>query len=115
MKTHGPTSSGRGRGDRDGPIDRADASTSSFADGETPRSEQSPSHFLPDPEIPQFLTIREAARLLRVNPKTAYEWALERQLPGAFRLPKGHWRVCRERLLRYVRENSVASPGETER
>lgn len=64
--------------------------------------------------IPRHLTIGEAAELLRINRNTAYEWALERRLPGAFRVG-GHWRVCRERLLRYVRENSVPSPGETER
>jgi excisionase family DNA binding protein len=64
--------------------------------------------------IPRFLTIPEAAELLRINPKTAYGWALEHRLPGAFRVG-GQWRVCRERLLSYVRENSVPSPGETER
>lgn len=64
--------------------------------------------------IPRFLTIAEAAALLRINPKTAYGWALEHRLPGAFRVG-AQWRVCRERLLGYVRENSVPSPGETER
>ncbi len=64
--------------------------------------------------LPRFLTIAEAAKLLRLNRKTAYEWALTRRLPGAFRLGS-QWRVCRDRLLSYVRENSVPSPGETER
>ena len=69
---------------------------------------------LQEKTIPRYLTVGEAAELLRINRNTAYEWALERRLPGAFRVG-GHWRVCRERLLRYVRENSVPSPGETER
>jgi excisionase family DNA binding protein len=64
--------------------------------------------------LPRYLTVPEAAALLRINTKTAYEWALTRRLPGAFRLG-GRWRVCRDRLIRYVRENSVPSPGETER
>jgi excisionase family DNA binding protein len=64
--------------------------------------------------LPRFLTITEAADLLRINRNTAYEWALKHRLPGAFRVG-GQWRVCRERLLGYVRENSVPSPGETER
>jgi excisionase family DNA binding protein len=64
--------------------------------------------------LPRFLTIPEAASLLRINKNTAYEWALEHQLPGAFRVG-GHWRVCRDRLLRYARESSVPSPGESER
>jgi excisionase family DNA binding protein len=64
--------------------------------------------------LPRFLTIPEAAGLLRINKNTAYDWALSRRLPGAFRVG-GHWRVCRERLLRYVRESSVPSPGESER
>ncbi len=64
--------------------------------------------------FPRFLTIPEAAALLRINKNTAYQWALERRLPGAFRLG-GHWRVCRRRLLGYVRENSVPSLEEIER
>ena len=64
--------------------------------------------------LPRFLTIAEAAGLLRINRNTAYDWALHRRLPGAFRVG-GQWRVCRDRLLGYVRENSVPSPGETER
>jgi excisionase family DNA binding protein len=69
----------------------------------------------PEPGAIEFLTIREAAGLLQVHEKTAYEWALKRKLPGAFRLPAGPWRVSRTGLLRYVRENRVLSPGESER
>ena len=65
--------------------------------------------------LPQFLTLAQAAELLQIHKKTAYDWALKRRLPGAFRLPAGTWRVSREALLRYVRENRVTSPGETER
>ncbi len=63
----------------------------------------------------EYLTIRQAAELLQVHEKTAYEWALKRKLPGAFRLPAGPWRVSRTGLLRYVRENRVLAPGESER
>ncbi len=63
----------------------------------------------------EILTIKEAAALLRIHEKTAYEWALARKLPGAFRLPAGQWRVSRDGLLRYARGNRVSSPGESER
>jgi excisionase family DNA binding protein len=66
-------------------------------------------------EMPRYMTVAEAAGLFRINVKTAYRWALEGRLPGAFRLGGSEWRVCRECLLRYVRENSASSPGETER
>jgi excisionase family DNA binding protein len=65
--------------------------------------------------LPQFLTLTEAAEVLQIHTKTAYDWALKRKLPGAFRLPAGTWRVSRDGLLRYVRENRVTSPGESER
>jgi excisionase family DNA binding protein len=67
------------------------------------------------PPLPEYLTVDEAAALLRVNRNTAYDWALKRKLPGAFRLPSGAWRVSRMALVRYVRENRVTSPGESER
>ncbi len=70
---------------------------------------------LPTPTLAEYLTIRQAAELLQVHEKTAYEWALKRKLPGAFRLPAGPWRVSRTGLLRYVRENRVLAPGESER
>ena len=70
---------------------------------------------LSEESVPRFLTIQEAAELLRINKNTAYEWALRGRLPGAFRLSGSSWRVCRERLLRYIRENSVTSPEEIER
>ncbi|MBI5068686.1 MAG: helix-turn-helix domain-containing protein [Deltaproteobacteria bacterium] len=66
-----------------------------------------------DPSAP-ILTIPEAAALLRIHVKTAYQWALEHRLPGAFRLG-GRWRVSRRRLLGYVRESSVSSLEEIER
>jgi excisionase family DNA binding protein len=65
--------------------------------------------------LAEYLTVAEAAELLRIHPKTAYEWALKRKLPGAFKLPAGVWRVSRAALVRYVRENRVTSPGESER
>lgn len=64
--------------------------------------------------LPQCLTIPEAAALLRIHAKTAYQWALEHRLPGAFRLG-GRWRVSRRRLLSYLRESSVPSLEEIER
>jgi predicted DNA-binding transcriptional regulator AlpA len=67
------------------------------------------------PADAEFLTIPQAAAVLQVHAKTAYDWALKQKLPGAFRLPAGPWRVSRSALLRYARENRVLSPGETER
>ena len=70
----------------------------------------------PEPShLPPFLTLAQAAEVLQIHKKTAYDWALKRRLPGAFRLPAGTWRVSRDGLLRYVRENRVTSPGESER
>ncbi|WP_141618476.1 helix-turn-helix domain-containing protein [Myxococcus sp. AB036A] len=42
----------------------------------------------PTPKVPDFLTVEEAAALLRVNRKTLYESIRLGQLPGVVRIGK---------------------------
>ena len=44
------------------------------------------------PPAAEYLRPAEAARLLRVDPRTVNRWAAEGKLRG-FRTPGGHWRV----------------------
>ncbi|NVJ05265.1 helix-turn-helix domain-containing protein [Myxococcus sp. AM001] len=56
--------------------------------------------------VPEFLTVDEAAALLRVNRKTLYESIRLGQLPGVVRIGKA---------LRIRREAIVTSPSGTGR
>lgn len=58
-----------------------------------------------------FLTIPEVARLLRVSERSAYKMAQNGQLAGAVKF-RGQWRVEREILMQWVREQgAVTSPN----
>jgi excisionase family DNA binding protein len=57
-------------------------------------------------EEPRFLTIPEAARLLRINRGRAYELANDGTLPGAIRLGRTI-RVDRERLIAGLKKAST--------
>jgi excisionase family DNA binding protein len=50
--------------------------------------------------LPTFLTIEQAAEVLNIHEKTAYRWAAEGRLPGAFRVNRC-WRVSRPRLIQF--------------
>ena len=56
------------------------------------------------PELPEFLTVDEAAALLRVNRKTLYESIRLGQVPGVLRVGKA-LRIRRAALLE-------SSPGK---
>jgi excisionase family DNA binding protein len=58
----------------------------------------------PQAELPEFLTVDEAAALLRVNRKTLYESIRLGQVPGAIRVGKA-LRIRRAALLE-------SSPGK---
>ena len=60
-------------------------------------------------EQPRFLTVPEAARLLRINRGKAYEMAAGGTLPGVIRLGRSI-RVDRERLIAGLAENQRSSP-----
>jgi excisionase family DNA binding protein len=53
---------------------------------------------VPIEDAPRFLTIPEAARLLRINRGRAYEMAANGMLPGAIKLGRTI-RVDRQRLI----------------
>ncbi|MEP6652324.1 MAG: helix-turn-helix domain-containing protein [Myxococcales bacterium] len=55
-----------------------------------------------EPTLPPFLTVREAAALLRLNPKTVCGAVVAGQL--------GHVRVCRKIL---IRRDAIAGGAET--
>ena len=48
--------------------------------------------------LPAYLTLVEAARLLRVAPATLARWATEKRVP-ALKTPGGHWRFVPEDLI----------------
>ena len=58
----------------------------------------------------RWLTIREAAELLAINPKTASAWCLTHRLPAARVGGRGSWRVDRVKLEedfeRQIKDNS---------
>ena len=56
-----------------------------------------------------FLTIPEVARLLRVSERSAYKMAQCGELAGAVKF-RGQWRVEREILMRWVREQGTVAP-----
>ena len=58
-----------------------------------------------------FLTIQEAARLLRLGERTTYRLAREGELPGAVKLGN-QWRVDREVLMGWVRGRSKRVRGD---
>ncbi len=58
-----------------------------------------------------FLTIPEVARLLRVSERSAYKMAQGGQLAGAVKF-RGQWRVEREILMQWVREQGAVTPSK---
>ncbi len=60
-------------------------------------------------EQPRFLTVPEAARLLRINRGKAYEMAASGTLPGVIRLGRTI-RVDRDRLIAGLSEIERSSP-----
>jgi excisionase family DNA binding protein len=60
-----------------------------------------------------FLTIEEAAELLRISPRSAYTLARESGLAGAVKVGN-QWRVDRDALMAWVKEEGRATnPSET--
>ena len=53
-----------------------------------------------------FLTIEEAADLLRISPRSAYTLARESRLAGAVKVGN-QWRVDRDALMAWVKEEGV--------
>ncbi|MBZ4408643.1 helix-turn-helix domain-containing protein [Myxococcus sp. XM-1-1-1] len=62
------------------------------------------------PALPDFLTVDEAANLLRVNRKTLYEAIRLGSVPGVVRIGKA-LRVQRDALLAWSSGNSGPSLG----
>ena len=58
-----------------------------------------------------FLTIPEVARLLRVSERSAYKMAQNSQLAGAVKF-RGQWRVERETLMGWVREQGAVTSAK---
>jgi len=58
-----------------------------------------------------LLTVDEAAELLRTTRKAIYAMVKRGRLPGAVRLGR-RVLLSRARLLEFIKENSVAFPGE---
>jgi excisionase family DNA binding protein len=58
----------------------------------------------------EFLTIDEAALLLRLGKRTTYELARNGRLPGAVKVG-GQWRVHRQQLLKWVQEGGDRPQG----
>ena len=56
-----------------------------------------------DSNTPIFLTIEEAADLLRISPRSAYTLAREGRLAGAVKVGN-QWRVDRGALMAWVKE-----------
>lgn len=63
------------------------------------------------PGVPDFLTVEEAAALLRVNRKTLYESIRLGQVPGIVRLGRV-LRIRRSSLLNWMPGNSGPALGE---
>lgn len=59
-----------------------------------------------------FLTIPEAARLLRVAERTVYTLARRGDLPGAVKVGN-QWRIDRETLMDWARQQGRGSAGKT--
>lgn len=62
------------------------------------------------PEVPDFLTVDEAAALLRVNRKTLYESIRLGQIPGTVRLGRV-LRIRRSALVNWMPGNSGPALG----
>ena len=52
--------------------------------------------------MPEELTIGEVADHFRVTKRTVQRWLMEDELPGAYQLPGGAWRIPRE-ALEYIK------------
>jgi excisionase family DNA binding protein len=69
-----------------------------------------PPHVSAGAQVPPFLTIEQAAKELQVHAKTAYRWASEGRLPGAFRVQRC-WRVSRDKLFEHAQKGIGAPPA----
>ena len=54
-----------------------------------------------------LLTLKEAALILRVHPRTAYRWVAAGKMPGATKF-RGVWRIEREILISWIKANQQA-------
>ncbi|ADO68723.1 helix-turn-helix domain-containing protein [Stigmatella aurantiaca] len=63
------------------------------------------------PQVPEFLTVDEAAALLRVNRKTLYESIRLEQVPGVVHIGRSI-RLRRSVLLTWVPGNSSPALGK---
>jgi len=61
-----------------------------------------------------FLTIPEAAQLLRVAERTVYTLARRGELPGTAKIGN-QWRIDRETLVEWVRRGGEAAPESRRR
>lgn len=59
---------------------------------------------LPDP-LPKFLEVHEVAALLRVAPRTIYDWCSQRKIP--FRKAGDRTIFDRDEILEWTKENAA--------
>ena len=57
----------------------------------------------PQEKGPKFLTIKEAADLLKVSRNTIYRHILDGTIKGAFRFGSSNWRIDRDIMMRAFR------------
>ena len=69
---------------------------------------------MPDTTPPTFLTVPEAAAVLRMDQRALIRAGRRGTIPGALRLPGGGMRFERETLFAWVREQTEAG-GQAER
>jgi excisionase family DNA binding protein len=94
------------------PVDRTAAVLRAILDQlQSPEGTGTRSAAEPAKSAPDLMTVKEVAEYLRISPSAAYSRIDRGQVPGVVKDCR-KVRVRRRDLLRYVRENSVPSPGE---
>ena len=58
--------------------------------------------------MPHFLTVPEAAELLRLTDRTVYDLCRQAKLPGAAKIG-GQWRIDKDKLLAWLAEGGQAA------
>jgi excisionase family DNA binding protein len=59
---------------------------------------------------PEIITIAEAAKLLRIGERTAYQLARDGQLAGAIKVGS-QWRIDREVLVAWIKSEATRGLG----
>jgi excisionase family DNA binding protein len=63
------------------------------------------------PWCPKFVTTSFIAEHCGVSTVTVLSWIEEKRL-SAFRLPKGHYRVCRDDFIEFLEEYNMPISGK---